>query len=642
LKKYSILHCHSDASLLDGLSKVKDIVKRASELGIETCSLTDHGSLGNIVSFYKECKKNNIKPALGVELYLSKDNGGIKSAENRGLEHLVMVARNKNGWNNLLRLTALSNTSDNFYYKPRLSLEQVAPFSEDMIAMSGHPGSSMCNVLFTDTKAIYGAGSVEEAASFLRPDWEDVATSLAKQHLDIFGKNFFFQNQSFDSERLPVCHVIADCLRIIGKKLGILVFSDIDAHYSWQSQAFLQRIILVSALRTTLKEVNVKLRNGDDESVPLAGFFKSNEYYIKSPEELSLLHPEEELENSNYIASLIENYNILNKPIFPKFACPEGYDSKDYFLHLCREGWNKRIKGRVEDSRIEEYTQRIKYELDVLNGANLNDYFLVVNKIIMDEKKAGYYTGISRGSAGGCLASYLLEIIGIDPIKYNLSFERFYNSSRNTKDRVALPDVDCDFHTNRREHVINSIKNDYGTDRVAHIATFGRLQGRGAATEVFRAHGIPFDESKKITEFIPDEAKISDKLEEMREENDGEASILQWALENNSKDLAEWCTIADDGSLSGPLAPLFSQAIALEGTKKSMGKHASGIVICAEPIANISPMVYDKGSDSLMIGVDLKQAEDLGLVKVDILGTAVLDKLHYISSLAAGIEEEED
>jgi DNA polymerase-3 subunit alpha len=239
--------------------------------------------------------------------------------------------------------------------------------------------------------------------------------------------------------------------------------------------------------------------------------------------------------------------------------------------------------------------------------------------------------GPGRGSAAGCLVSYLIGITSIDPIQYNLIFERFYNSGRNTKDRISMPDIDVDVPINKREYIIDYIKNKYGHNKVSQMITFNTMKGRGALKEVLRVYGnIPFEEMNRITKCIPDEAKIADELQEMKEDT-GEASIIRWALENNVDKLKEWCYIDDDNNLSGPLAKRFEQAIRLEGTKSNQSKHAAGVVISSESLDTVCPMIYDSKNKQLIAGMEMQDLESLGVIKFDVLGIAMLDKIMNIS-----------
>ena len=239
-----------------------------------------------------------------------------------------------------------------------------------------------------------------------------------------------------------------------------------------------------------------------------------------------------------------------------------------------------------------------------------------------------------HNSAAGCLVSYLIGITSINPIVYNLIFERFYNAGRNTSDRVSMPDIDVDVPTNKREFVINYIKNKYGQSKVSQMITFNTMKGRGALKEVLRVYGnISFDEMNQITKHIPDEAKIADELQEMKEDT-GEASIIRWALENSVDKLKEWCYISEeDGTLSGPLAKRFEQAIRLEGTKSNQSKHAAGVIIANEDLKNICPMVYDSKNKQMIAGLEMQDLESLGVIKFDILGVAYLDKIMHIADL---------
>ena len=240
---------------------------------------------------------------------------------------------------------------------------------------------------------------------------------------------------------------------------------------------------------------------------------------------------------------------------------------------------------------------------------------------------------VVHNSAAGCLVSYLIGITSIDPIKYNLLFDRFYNAGRNSADHISMPDIDVDVPIDKREAIIEYIKNKYGHDKVSQMITFNTIKGRGALKDVLRVYGnISFDEMNKITKNIPDESKIADELQEMKEET-GESSIIRWALENNVDKLKEWCYIDDSGQLQGPLAKRFEQAIRLEGTKSNQSKHAAGIAISSEPLNEICPMVYDSKNKQLIAGMEMQDLENIGIIKFDILGVAMLDKIMTIRFL---------
>ena len=360
-----------------------------------------------------------------------------------------------------------------------------------------------------------------------------------------------------------------------------------------------------------------------------------------SPKSNIDFHTQEEIENTNNLSDLCEYYDITNKPMLPPFTCPDNFQPDEYLRQLCRNGWRDKIANNIPKEDQENYVNRIKYELDILQGAGLSSYFLIVGDIVDMVRRSGWLPGPGRGSAAGCLVSYLVGITSIDPIRYNLIFERFYNAGRNTEERISMPDIDVDVPIDKREQIIDYIKQKYGKDKVSQMITFNTMKGRGALKEVIRVYGnVSFDEMNRITKNIPDEAKIADELQEMKEDT-GEASIIRWALENNSDKLKEWCYLDDDNMLAGPLAKRFEQAIRLEGTKSNQSKHAAGIVISNENLSSICPMIYDAKNKQSIAGMEMQDLESMGIIKFDILGVAMLDKVMGISqTLRYGDENE--
>jgi DNA polymerase III subunit alpha len=660
------LHVHSHYSLLDGLSKPTKIAERCANLNYSSCALTDHGTIAGAVQFVKALKdcckcghqkgihdrekkcrvkdcsceafnKCGIKPILGCEFYLCPQDATVKDKTNRKLSHLVVLAKNLAGWNNLIQATSSANHPDHVWYKkPRLSLEKLASFSKgNFLCFSGHMGSDLANVCFADPGLAYKVKSYEEAKALVRPDWKEAVLGKARQYVELFGKeNFYIEIQLIDQVNLPAAIVVARILRWAAKQLGIPCVATPDAHYPTKADAPDQRILLCSQFETTLSAVQYKVEN--DMDVTLGGFFKSNNYHIPSLEEIEALHEPEEVRNAVEIAEKCESYDILGKPILPTFQCPNDMDNNAYLRQLCIKGWNEIVKPILQDTSLEvkqTYADRIRYELDVVFNAGLAGYFLIVQDYVNFAKNKGWLVGPGRGSGAGCLISDLIGITSIDPIPYGLLFERFYNAGRNTKDRISLPDIDCDFPRAYRDEVKDYVKQKYGWNKVSDMITFGRMQGKSAIKDVLRAHqACSFDEMNKISRAIPGEAEISDKLQEMKEAT-GEASIIQWALENNGEYLREWCFINDNGQLDGEYAPRFAQAIRMEGVKRSQGKHASGIVMSPVPLAEICPMVYDKSANDVVAGFEMNDLEAIGLVKFDILGVAVLDKIMGVQSL---------
>ncbi len=604
---------------MDGLSKPHQIANRCLEIGATSCALTDHGSISGAIQFYSEMNKKGIKPILGCEIYVCDQDASIKTKENGKLSHLLILAKNLNGWKDLIKVISISNYGDNFYKKPRLDLDTLGSIiSKNMLCITGHLGSSLANTILDN--------------DHISSDSHKNSNNHLNKLIDVFGReNIFLESQLIDQENLPIQVPLTSYIRDLAKKFGIKVICTPDAHYCRKEDAVDQRILLCNNLKTTLSEINRKLDNDDD--VGMSCFFTSDNFHIPTFEEMKSLHTEEEIQNTLFASSMCEEYDIMSKPMLPPFDYPKSYDSDDeYVRQLCRNGWKQKLSGNITKEQENIYADRIKYELGVLQGAGLSSYFLIVNDIVNYVKDNNWLPGPGRGSAAGCLVSYLLGITSIDPIKYNLMFDRFYNAGRNTKDRISMPDIDIDVPINKREDIINYIKNKYGHKKVSQMITFNTMKGRGALKDVLRAYGnVSFDEMNKITKFIPDEAKIADELQEMKEEY-GEASIIQWALENNSKDLKEWCYIGENDSLEGPLAKRFEQAIRLEGTKSNQSKHAAGVVIASNDLENICPMVYDTKNKQPIAGMEMQDLESIGIIKFDVLGVAMLDKIMDISS----------
>tara|TARA_B100001564_G_scaffold171348_1_gene144062 strand:- start:45129 stop:47003 length:1875 start_codon:yes stop_codon:yes gene_type:complete len=619
MKNYIPLHVHSHYSLLDGLSKPEQIANRCNKIGVNSCAITDHGSISGAVQMYSALKAKNIKPILGCELYLAFNDSCIKTKENIKLTHFLVLAKNLEGWKNLIKIVSTSNSEENYYRKPRLSIDKLKELvtGKNLISFCGHMGSYLPDL-------------IEQ-----HPDnYKKHCLNFIDEMKDIFGKeNFFLESQLMDKEYMPKQIELSDIMRDLSSLSNTKVLATPDAHYAEQEDAIDQRILLCNNIKTTLTNINKKIIN--EESVPFDCFFKSDKYYILSPEEMNELHKEEEIENTQLVDSMCEEYDILNKPLLPPFRCPNGQNPDEYLRQLCRNGWKEKIANNIPKEKHEMYTDRIKKELEVLQGADLSSYFLIVSDIVNHVRSNGWLPGPGRGSAAGCLVSYLIGITSIDPIQYGLIFERFYNSGRNTEGRVSMPDIDVDVPINKRENIISYIRQRYGSDKVSQMITFNTMKGRGALKEVLRVYGnISFDEMNQITKFIPDEAKIADELQEMKADH-GEASIIRWALENNADKLKDWCHISQDGKnrLSGPLAKRFEQAIRLEGTKSNQSKHAAGVVISSHNLSDICPMIYDTKNKTTIAGMEMQDLESIGIIKFDILGVAMLDKVMSISDI---------
>lgn len=412
------------------------------------------------------------------------------------------------------------------------------------------------------------------------------------------------------------------------------------SYYANNEDAKLHRILLCSDIKTTLPKINKQIRkdkNGNinvDSSFPKEHYDKLNyfvfdHFHILNKDESKDLDAKE-LEK---IYDECEDYDILSKPMLPTFSCPNNQSEEEYLKELCREGWkNLLIKsGKVKNPDAKKiYADRFNEELSVIKGANLFGYFLIVQDIIKYVNDQGWLSGPGRGSAAGCLISYLIGITKIDPLEFDLLFSRFYNAGRNSKDHISLPDIDMDVPAKRRDDVIAYLKNKYGHEHVSQMITFGRLQGRSAIKEVLRINeACSFAEMNTITKNIPNEAEISDQLADMEDED---RSIIKWALINRANELRDFCHINENGELDGDYAEYFKQAIRIEGTFKTQGKHAAGVVISKHPLKKVCPMVGQRDSSEKISGLEMSDLESLGHVKFDVLGLSLLDKLMFITN----------
>ena len=549
--KYVPLHVHSEYSLLDGLSQTKHIAKRLEEIEVDACALTDHGTVSGAIDFHKTISKG-FKPILGCEFYISNRDATVKEPENSKLAHQVVLAKDLKGWKNLLSMVSISNKVDHFYHKPRVGtdyfMELASKANGSLVSFSGHLGSRLATAVVDN------------------PNWQSDGIREAERLQEAFGKgNFYIEIQLIDSLINQKAKEVAEKLREISKLTKIPCVATPDAHYCRREDAHDQRVLLCTSLRKSIGQVQSELKQG--KSKFLGTFFNSNNYHIPSYEDMREFHTEEELEHTIDIANMCTNYDILGPPNPPVFDCPDGMSPNSYLRELCRVGWADKMDHIAKGSLFSDYGDRVNKEIKIFTETNLSSYFLIVRDIIQYAESRGYLTGPGRGSAAGCMVSYLMDITKIDPMRHDLIFERFYNAGRNAGGRVSMPDIDIDVPKQSRNDIIDYIKKKYGEDNVAQIVTFQTLKGRAALKRVMAARGnIGFSEQNAITSHILDEAKISDELQDMKDEL-GTASVITWALENREDKLKEWCYVDDNGNLQGKFAKIFEQAIRLEDTK---------------------------------------------------------------------------
>ena len=622
---YTPLHVHSEYSLLDGLSKTSQIASRIKDIGATSCALTDHGTVSGAVDFVKTMKDNGLKPILGCEVYICHGDSKDRTPDNKALFHQVILAKNLEGWKALLELVAMSNHPDRFYHKPRISFYDISKVdTSNLITFSGHLGSYLANSISKDDKIL--------------PNWQQLGIDAVNLQKKLFGDNFYVEIQMVDSDRNPFSKKVAECLREIASITNTPCVATPDAHYARREDAIDQRVLLCTSLKKTLGQIQMDIKQGN--SVGLQCFFESDNFHIPSFEEMKQWHTDEEIENTNKIANMCDDYSILSAPNPPTFKCPGGMTPDDFLRHLCRQGWKKKMAHIDDEEELKVYGERVNHELEVFLSCGLSSYFLIVRDIIKFCHENGYITGPGRGSAAGCMVSYLIDITQIDPIPADLLFERFYNAGRNSPGKISWPDIDIDVPKEARPKVIEYIRDKYGEDNVAQIVTYTTLKGRSALKRVMHAvGGISFTEQNAMTKYILDEAKIADELQEMKEEL-GTSSIIRWCIENNPNRFKDWVQIDENGEFVGDRAEIFKQAIRLEGTKIIQSKHAAGVVVSPYKISETCPMVRstDANDKGYIAGFEGPSCEEVGLLKIDVLGITMLDKVMSVADILSGVE----
>jgi len=601
------LHNHSNYSH-DCITKIADLVALVKKDGATAVAITDHGNMSGCVELYKECKKAGIKPIFGMEAYICYPGKRVdeKSSDNKLLNHLVILAKNMTGFKNLLQLHKISN--QNFYYRPRIDEEILFAHKEGLIVLNGHIQTSIFDTLFFNFDALNTCDDIDCCRQYLYPDYEERWLKLASKYKEQFGDDFYIECQLFDKEEMwqqASGHILFE----LAQKHGFNAVGTGDAHYLTKDDSVFHRTFC--AIKT-----NTKVKN-----LANMRYFNAGTYCVVTQKQAKECYPEELIRATQEIADKIEHINITRPSLIPSpgIKNPRGY------IRVRCENKLKQI-GKYND----QYLARLDEELRILELGDLYDYFIIVEDYMNWAMSQGILRGPSRGSAGGSLISYLLNIITIDPIKYNLLFSRFYSEDR--AHNKVMPDIDSDFPASRREEVINYIRNKYGHDKVAGVVTFSTLQGKNALKDVLRVYSAcSFPVMNKITKLIPARDKISDKLADFKKET-GSDSILEWCLRKDPDLLRDYCYI-EDNEFRGDYAEYFKIAIGLEGAIKSESKHASAIIISKVPIDEVAPLMRDKSSDELLVALDMDSFPEVSLNKFDILGIKSLDCLTEINQL---------
>jgi DNA polymerase-3 subunit alpha len=561
------LHVHSTYSILDGFGAPTDLIKRAKQLGMPALALTDHGTMFGTLDFFKAAKKEGIKPIIGLETYLAprtmQDKDSIKD---KHAYHLILLAENMVGYQNLLQIATVSQL-EGFYYHPRVDRDFLADHHEGLIA------SSACL-----------SGEISRA---LQEDDLQKADRAADWYLQTFGKdNFFFELQEHDDPLMT--KVNRQMIDLARRKEGNLIATN-DVHYIRREDAELQDILLCVQTGKLLSEKNRMHMPGDS-------------YYLRSPEDMAALFSQvpEAISNTLAIAERCE-VNLERKGYhLPIFELPKGMNSKKFLYDLCQTGLKERLADKAGD---EVYQDRLNYELDIINKMGFNEYFLIVGDLCDFARSRNIWFNV-RGSGNGSLVAYALKITSVNPLDYNLLFERFLNPGR-----VSMPDIDLDFQDDRRGEVMEYCGIKYGADKVAQIITFGTMAARGAIRDVGRVMNIPLPEVDRVAKLVPGPVQ-------------GKNQPLSYAL----KTVPELKELYDS---SPDIRKLIDTAGRMEGTIRNIGTHAAGVIISDKPLTEYTALHRPTNSDEnlpikTVTQVDMDGVGDLGLLKVDFLGLVTL------------------
>ena len=595
--QFSHLHNHSQFSLLDGASKISSMFKKAKEDNMPAVAITDHGNMFGVFQFVAEAGKHGVKPIVGCEFYLVADRH--KQVFTKELKdkryHQLFLAKNPEGYQNLIKLCSLGFMEGMYSKYPRIDKELVLKYHKGLIATTCCLGASV-------PQAILRAG-------------EDEAEKEFKWWLDLFGEDYYVEVQN---HHIPEQQVVNEVLLRFAKKYNVKVIASNDSHYLDQKDANAHDILLCINTGEKQSTPSYKDIEGDFDMKGKRFAFYNDQFYFKTTQEMTDLwsHIPEAIDNTNEIVGKVEILELKKDVLLPNFTIPSTFLSQDDFLeHLTMEGAKKRY---VDISIVVE--ERIKFELHTIRTMGFAGYFLIVADFINAGKDLGVYVGPGRGSAAGSVVAYCLGITNIDPIKYNLLFERFLNP-----DRKSLPDIDTDFDDEGRQKVIDYVVEKYGRNQVAHIATYGTMAAKMSLKDVARVLDLPLSESNALAKLVPERPKIT--LERIFNASlTGDGSLAD--RENLSSDELEQVKQLRQIKSSGGLpSRVIESAMILEGSVRGTGIHAAGIIIAPHDLTDIMPVATSKDVSLLITQFDGSVIENAGVIKMDFLGLKTLSIL---------------
>lgn len=564
MPEYTHLHVHTKYSLLDGASQVQGLMKKAKDNGMKAIAITDHGNMLGVPEFISEARNSGLLPIIGCELYLAPrsrfDRTKSEGEDERNFYHQLILARNTAGYRNLSKLCSLGFI-EGFYYRPRVDRELIIKYKEGLIATTSCIAGEI-------NRAIISKG-------------EEEAEKIFRQWLDIFGEDFYIELQRHGIQEQNICNAV---LLKWSKKYNVKVIATNDVHYIDMQDAEAQDILLC-------------IQTNKDIDDPKRMRFSGQEFFLKTKEEMNAVFHDlpEALDNTGEVVSKIEPISIERKILLPVFAIPPGYtDNDEYLRYLTLRGARERYR-EMTDTVLE----RIDFELSEIKKTGYAGYFLIVQDLIAAARKMGVWVGPGRGSAAGSIVAYTTGITNIDPIAYNLLFERFL-----TSERVSMPDIDIDFDDKGREKVIRYVVDKYGKERVAQIVTVGTMAAKMAVKDVARTLKVPLQDADRLTKLIPWGAKnLADAIAQTKELS----AILN---EKNT-----------------PLSRTLELATILDGTARQTGIHAAGIIIAPDDLKEYLPLLTSKDSELLVTQYEGNYVEKVGMLKMDFLGLRTLSIL---------------
>lgn len=567
---FTHLHVHTQFSLLDGACRLGNLVARAKELGMTSLAITDHGNMYGAVDFYRECKKQGIKPIIGCEVYVApRTRYDKENVLDREYNHLVLLCKNEIGYKNLIKMVSQSFT-EGFYYKPRIDHDLLEKYSEGLVCLSG------CMV-----------GKIPQ--HILKKEYDE-AKKTALYYRSLFGEDSFFleiQNHGIDEQM-----VIIDGIKRLHNETGIPLVATNDVHYVEKQDASIQQVLICIATNHII---------GEDTGLE----FHSDNFYLKSEQEMRdiFFDVQSAIDNTQLIADMCNFDFEFGNTKLPYFATPNDMDHFEYFRQRCYEG----MAVRYGANPPQEYIDRLEYELDTVNRMGYTDYYLIVQDFVTFAKSKGIPVGPGRGSGAGSIAAYCIGITDLDPMKYDLIFERFLNP-----ERVSMPDFDIDFCYERRQEVIDYVTEKYGADHVAQIVTFGTLQTKAAIRDVGRAMGMSYNAVDTVVKMIPNSFHIT----------------IDEAIKNSKP-------LRDAMELNGDVKKLIETAKKVEGMPRNTSTHAAGVVITHDPVSSYVPLATN--DDLVVTQYIMTTLEELGLLKMDFLGLRTLTVIDD-AARSAGID----